>query len=246
MLNIKNLTFSYKLGKNHISQTILSNFSLKVKRGEFVALLGKSGCGKTTLVNLIAGYLKPDSGIIKIGRKTKSWPDRDRIVINQENDLFEWMTAFQNIQIVAINKNPDSIREYLRLAGLESFSDSYPNELSGGMKKKLSLVRALSAKPKFIILDEPFSSIDHISAEKLQVEFNLIVKKLSTTVILVTHSISEAVFLSDRILVINGSPLEIVSNTIVDLPIPRGRNIIQTDKFKHICTKIKKALKSIE
>lgn len=242
MLLIKNLSFSYRNTKNVSNHAIFDNFSLKIEHGEFATIVGKSGCGKTTLINLIAGYLQPSSGTIEIDGNEPPGPGRDRIVINQEDDLFGWMTVYQNVKIVAEDKNNESILRFLHLAGLESSADKYPHQLSGGMKKKLSLARALAAEPHFLILDEPFASLDHGTAEKLQIEFNAMVRQSFTTVLLVTHNIDEAIFLSDRIIAIGGQPAKLKTEIKVNLPKIRNKNIKTSAKFKALKEQVQSAL----
>jgi len=242
MLLIKNLSFSYRNNKDVSNHTIFDNFLLKIKHGESATIVGKSGCGKTTLINLIAGYLQPSSGTIEVNGNRPLGPGRDRIVINQEDDLFGWMTVYQNLKIVAKNKNTEAILHFLHLVGLESSIDKYPNQLSGGMKKKLSLVRALAAEPIFLILDEPFASLDHATAEKIQIEFNTIVRQSFTTILLVTHNIEEAIFLSDRIIVIGGQPAKQKVDIVVNLPKIRNKNIKTSAKFKALKEQIQTSL----
>ena len=196
MMQLKNISFAYKRSKN---KNVISNFSLTIRKGEFVSILGPSGCGKTTLVSIIAGYLKPDSGSLKIYSKEIKGAGRDRILVNQENDLFEWMSVLENVKLMC--ENQEHALKFINLVGLKDHIDHYPNQLSGGMKKKLSLARALSVNPKILLLDEPFGSLDIKTKESLQQEVSKIIARNGNSTLLVTHDIDEAIFLSDRIVI---------------------------------------------
>ncbi len=216
MLELKNISHHYRNQSRNIKISVLESINLLINEGEFVSLVGKSGCGKTTLVNIIAGYIQPVGGSIFVNDEKVVAPGKDRIVINQAHDLFDWMTVYQNMRLVS--KNDSDINKYLSMTGLSEFTDAYPYELSGGMKKRLSLARALVVDPKFIIMDEPFNSLDYQLREKLQEELLDIVRKSKKTILFVTHDIEEAVFLSDRVIVLSGKPTQIKKEIIVSLP----------------------------
>lgn len=203
MISIKNLSYSYD---KNTDQTV-KNLSFNIQKGEFVSILGKSGCGKTSLANIICGYLKPTEGKIEIDGKISLYPDKNKIIVNQENDLFDWMTVYQNMEISTQDR--DKILKYLHLVNLEDRINGYPSSLSGGMKKKLSFVRALSAQPDLLILDEPFSYLDYSTKAELLKQFQRIIKSTNTTTILITHNIDESLYLSDRIIVLKGHPFKI-------------------------------------
>lgn len=230
MLELKNISHHYKNQSRDIKISVLENINLLINEGEFVSLVGKSGCGKTTLINIIAGYIQPVGGSIFVNGEKVIAPGKDRIVINQAHDLFDWMTVYQNMSLVS--KNDSDINKYLSMTGLSEFVDAYPYELSGGMKKRLSLARALVTDPKFIIMDEPFNSLDYQLKEKLQEELLDIVRKSKKTILFVTHDIEEAVFLSDRVIVLSGKPTQIKKELIVSLP--NGRDISVRDSIDFI------------
>jgi len=230
MLELKNISHHYKNQSRDIKISVLENINLLINEGEFVSLVGKSGCGKTTLINIIAGYIQPVGGSIFVNSEKVIAPGKDRIVINQAHDLFDWMTVYQNMGLVS--KNDGAINKYLSMTGLSEFADAYPYELSGGMKKRLSLARALVADPKFIIMDEPFNSLDYQLKEKLQEELLDIVRKSKKTILFVTHDIEEAVFLSDRVIVLSGKPTQIKKELVVSLP--NGRDISVRDSVDFI------------
>jgi len=230
MLELKNIshTFANKTKENKV----LAGINLKIKKGEFASLIGPSGCGKTTLVNIIAGYLKPAIGEISLNKKRILKPGIDRIVINQENDLFEWMTVFDHLKLAT--NNLDKIQKLLKLTNLEAYKNFYPAKLSGGMKKRLSLARALASDPEFIIMDEPFSSQDINTKNKLHKELLDIARESNKTILLVTHDLEEAIFLSDRIIVLGGSPAKIVGEHKVPFERAANKNIKERIEYNEL------------
>lgn len=205
MLELENIKFEYN---NKKKKVIFDGLNFNIKDKELVSLIGPSGVGKTTLVKIIAGYLQPTQGKVFIQGHEKKRPDKNRIVINQENDLFDWMTVKKHLELVTSDK--EKINRLIKLVGLEDYENYYPNKLSGGMKKRLSLARALAVNTDFIIMDEPFSSQDVQTKNRLHKELLEIAKKEEKTILLVTHDIEEAIFLSDRILVLGGKPAQII------------------------------------
>lgn len=242
MLELKNISYSYNPRDNN--GFICKDFNLNVNNGEVVSLLGPSGCGKTTLVNIVASYLRPLGGEIFINGKKVSFPGRDRIVINQENDLFEWMTVYENMKMAA--HDDGLIDKYLKVSRLYDFKNLYPIELSGGMKKRLSLARALATNAEFIIMDEPFGSLDNEIKEKLHEELLNIVKSLHKTILLVTHDIEEAIFLSDRVIILGGMPLKIRKEYNINFPYPRNLSIKDDNDFIRIKNEIKDVYRLVE
>jgi len=239
MLRLENITFNYD-DRNSNSSLLLSNFYLEIFSGEFLSLVGPSGCGKTTLVNIIAGYLKPLAGQVIVNGENIVAPGKDRIVINQENDLFGWMTAYENMKLVT--KNESLIRKCLEITHLDRFKDYYPRELSGGMKKRLSLARALAVDSKFIIMDEPFGSLDNQIKEELHEEILKIIKQSGKTILLVTHDVEEAVFLSDRILLLFGKPVSIRKEIKIPFNYPRFISVKDSFEFDELRRSIKQAI----
>lgn len=239
MLKLNNIAFRHSCKYND-DNLLLHNFNLKIFDGEFVSLIGPSGCGKTTLVNIIAGYLKPLSGSVIVDESFVTSPGKDRVVINQEDDLFEWMTVLGNMEIAS--KDEALIGRCLKLTHLLNFVDYYPSQLSGGMKKRLSLARALAADPKFIIMDEPFGSLDNQIKEKLHEEVLKIVKQSDKTILLVTHDIDEAIFLSDRILVLSGKPVAVIEEIKIPFTHPRYAPIKDSFEFSEIRSLLRKCI----
>lgn len=237
MIYIKNLSFSYPIGNHNRQKRVLNNISFNINDGEFVSILGRSGCGKTTLVNILAGYLAAEKGNVLINNIEFKKPGKNRIVVNQENDLFEWMTVWENMKLVSNDEK--NIDKCLELVGLNEVRQYFSNKLSGGMKKRLSLARALVANPNFLILDEPFVSLDHRTREDLHVELDRIFSFTKKTTLLVTHDIDEAIFLSDRIIILGQKPASVVINLNIDFPHPRELKIKNIKKFIEIKNKIK-------
>lgn len=243
MLTVKNLTFNYQEKDSQNEVAVFKNFSLEIFDGEFLSLVGPSGCGKTTLVSIIAGYLKPLAGQVVVNGKNIVAPDKDRIVINQEDDLFGWMTVHENMKLMT--KDEGLIQKYLDMTNLDKFKNYYPRELSGGMKKRLSLARALAVNSKFIIMDEPFGSLDNQIKEKLHEEVLKIIKQSGKTILLVTHNIEEAIFLSDRILLIAGRPVLIRKEIKIPFKYPRSISIKDSVEFSRFRSLMKHAIDQI-
>lgn len=238
MITIKNISYFYPSRRDKNEAVIFNNFNFEIKKGELVSILGGSGCGKTTLANILAGYIKPISGEILINNHAIDKPGKNRILVNQENDLFEWMSVVENVSIGT--SDPLKINKYLKLVDLDQYRYKYPNHLSGGMKKKLSLARALAIEPDFLILDEPFSSLDYYTRQLLHLELDKIFMITKKTIFLVTHDIEEAIFLSDRIVVVGGKPTSIRKEIEIRLPHPRKLKIKNTKQFNDIKLQIQK------
>ncbi len=199
-LILKNISHAY-LANNGEKKKILNKINLNIKIGETVAILGKSGLGKTTLANIICGYQKPISGTVLINGIITDSPSKNRVMVNQNNDLFEWMSIEENMRIAT--SDTKEINKYLTAMNLHNLKNEFPHKLSGGMKKKLSLARALAAKPSLLVLDEPFSYLDHSTKSELFLFLNKNLKKAKTTTILITHDIHEAIYLCDRIFILS-------------------------------------------
>lgn len=218
---------------------VLKDVDLSIKKGEIVSIVGPSGCGKTTLVNLLAGYMKPTEGEILVNKKNITGPGKDRIVINQENDLFEWMTVYENMKIV--NNDETEIIKYLKMTDLYEFKNMYPKDLSGGMKEKLSIARALAGKGEAIIMDEPFASLDSSTKEKLYDELLEVFSNAEQTIIVVTHDIAEAIYLSGKIFVLDSAPAHIEKIVSVPFIYPRKADIRETKEFYNLTKEIRES-----
>lgn len=206
---------------------VLSDIELTVRDGELVCLLGPSGCGKSTLLNVIGGFLSPSKGEVRIDGEPVSGPDPRRIFVFQERGVFPWLTVEGNIGF-GLGRLPEAeraerVRHYVELVGLEGFEQSYPHELSGGMKQRVEVARAFAVDPDVLYLDEPFGALDSITRLQLRRELLRIWEAERKTVLFVTHDIDEAVQLADRVVVFSQRPASI--RTIVEIDIPHPRDL---------------------
>ncbi|MFS0723562.1 ABC transporter ATP-binding protein [Paenibacillus sp. 1P07SE] len=195
------------VGKGFGERSILRDINLDVHEHEFICILGHSGCGKSTLLNMIAGYLHPDTGTISVDGDPVKGPSKSRGMVFQDHALFPWMTVLDNIafgpevQKAGKAQARQTATEFLSLVGLDAYADSYPSELSGGMKQRVGIARALAGRPEILLMDEPFGALDVLTRETMRMELQKICAKLKPTILFVTHSISEAVSLADRVVV---------------------------------------------
>ncbi|QTA36041.1 ABC transporter ATP-binding protein [Streptomyces sp. CA-256286] len=212
--------------------TALSEVSLDVAPGEFVAIVGPSGCGKSTLLKLVAGLLTVSSGEVRLGGERVTGPRHDIGYVFQRAALLEWRSALRNILLQAEIRRMPSARargradELIRMTGLTGFEDAYPHELSGGMQQRVALCRALLHEPPVLLMDEPFGALDALTREQMNTELNRIWRSTGTTVLLVTHSISEAVYLADRVVVMSPRPGTITE--IIEVGLPAERDYAET------------------
>jgi ABC-type nitrate/sulfonate/bicarbonate transport system ATPase subunit len=204
---------------------VLEDISLEVSDGEFVCLLGPSGCGKSTLLSTMAGFLSPTSGEIRIDGEVVRGPDPRRIFVFQERGVFPWLTVEGNIAFglfhLAAAERKQRVAHYVRMVGLEGFEKAYPPALSGGMKQRLEVARALAVNPDMLFLDEPFGALDSITRLVMRGELLRIWEAERKTVIFVTHDIDEAVQLADRVVVMSARPATIQQIVEIDIPHPR-------------------------
>ncbi|GIM30346.1 nitrate ABC transporter ATP-binding protein [Clostridium polyendosporum] len=202
---------------------ILNDFSLNIEDGEFICILGKSGCGKSTLLNLIAGYLKADCGNILVNGAEVDGPSAERGVVFQQHALFPWYTVSQNIEFgLKIKKKKESkeiVKKYIDLIGLQGYENKYPSSLSGGMAQRVGIARALANDPKVLLMDEPLGALDAMTRDTMRKELIKIWKATQKTIIFVTHSVPEAVYLADRVVLLKEGRIEMLEN--IDLPRPR-------------------------
>ena len=209
----------------------LERIDLTVKKGEFVSLIGHSGCGKSTLLNLVAGLLRPTEGVMVLAGREIAGPGPDRGVVFQNHSLLPWLTCFDNVYLAVerVFKLPkpelqEKTHAALALVGLTHAETKYPHELSGGMKQRVGIARALAIEPKVMLLDEPFGALDALTRANLQDELMRIVGATGATVLMVTHDVDEAVLLSDRIVMMTNGPAARIGGIVdVDLPRPRER-----------------------
>lgn len=207
------------------STSVLENINLEVAEGEFLCILGPSGCGKSTLLNTIAGFLSPTGGKVSIDGEAVSGPDPRRIFVFQERGVFPWLTVEGNIEFGLFKlSKAEKVRRvayYIKLVGLQGFEKAYPQELSGGMKQRLEVARALAVNPDMLLLDEPFGALDSITRLIMRSELLRIWEAEKKTIIFVTHDIEEAVQLSDRVVVMSARPATIQGIVEIDIPHPR-------------------------
>lgn len=212
------------------STPVLQDINLQVIDGEFICLLGPSGCGKSTLLSTMAGFLSPTSGAIKIDGETVHGPDPRRIFVFQERGVFPWLTVEGNIAFGLFHlgraERQQRVAHYVKMVGLEGFEKAYPSALSGGMKQRLEVARALAVNPDMLFLDEPFGALDSITRLVMRAELLRIWGAERKTIIFVTHDIDEAVQLADRVVVMSARPATI--QQIVDIDIPHPRDISST------------------
>ncbi len=227
-IEIKNINKSFDgRGKN---LSVLEEISLTIDDGELVCLLGPSGCGKTTLLRLIAGLDQPTSGEIIANGELVEKPSGDRAVIFQQYSLFPWLTVIQNVtfglEISGGSKeeNIQAAERYLKSVGLLEFKDSYPHELSGGMKQRVAIIRSLLNHSPILLMDEPFSALDMQNRHKLQEQLIGVWKRFENTIVFVTHDVDEAVYLADKIVLLDKNPGKIAEIISVDLERPRRRD----------------------
>jgi len=217
----------------------LKNIDLKIARGEFITLIGHSGCGKSTLLNLIAGLEMPSAGVLLCAEREIAGPGPDRGVVFQNHSLLPWLTCFDNVYLAVERvfgkteskaQLAERVKEALALVHLSHAEQKYPHEISGGMKQRVGIARALSMQPKVLLMDEPFGALDALTRAHLQDELMKIVAETNSTVVMVTHDVDEAVLLSDRIVMMTNGPAATIGEILsVDLPKPRNRLALAND-----------------
>jgi nitrate ABC transporter ATP-binding subunit len=214
--------------------TVLEGVNLTIFESEFVCLIGHSGCGKSTLLDMVSGFRKPSTGEVRLQGKQISRPGPDRMVVFQNYALLPWKTAFENVYLGVNAVYPEKskkekteiVRSHLALVGLEDAANKRPGQLSGGMKQRVSIARALSIRPQVLILDEPFGALDAITKEELQEELLKIWSEFKTTVLMITHDIDEALFLSDRVVMMTNGPAAKIGE-VMEVPFSRPRDRAQ-------------------
>ncbi|MCW5300741.1 ABC transporter ATP-binding protein [Herbaspirillum lusitanum] len=234
-INDVEMVFHTKKGSFHA----LRDINLTVQKGEFITLIGHSGCGKSTLLNLIAGLLKPSDGLLLCANREIAGPSPERSVVFQNHSLLPWLTCYENIflgveRVFGATENRTQLRDRTRaalaLVGLTAAESKRPNEISGGMKQRVGIARALAMEPKVLLMDEPFGALDALTRAHLQDELLKIVAKTESTVVMVTHDVDEAVLLSDRIVMMTNGPAATIGEILeVKLARPRERVALAQD-----------------
>jgi NitT/TauT family transport system ATP-binding protein len=222
-LRVQNLNLVFTRDEKSIP--VLRNISLDVSEGEFVCVVGPSGCGKSTLLNTLGGFLTPTSGSVRIDGEIVRGPDPRRIFVFQERGVFPWLTVEGNIGFglfkLNVSERQQRVAHYINMVGLQGFEEAYPSQLSGGMKQRLEVARALAVNPDTLYLDEPFGSLDSITRHVMRGELLRIWEAERKTIVFVTHDIDEAVQLADRVVVLSDRPAAIQKIVHIDIAHPR-------------------------
>lgn len=222
-----------------------SAISLEVKPGEFVSIIGPSGCGKSTLLNIVAGFLKPSEGQALLDGKPIDGPGADRGVVFQQYSLFPWMTVRKNVEFglkmqgVGQNQRETAARTLLGMAGLLSFENHYPDQLSGGMKQRVGIVRALATSPQVMLMDEPFGALDSQTRTVMQEILTNMWQQMQLSVLFITHDIEEAIFLSEKVYVMTARPGRIKAEIPIPLPRPRTPEMVASPTFQALVRQLK-------
>jgi nitrate/nitrite transport system ATP-binding protein len=236
-LELENIhkTFPLPNGKEYKA---VVNVDLNIKKNEIISIIGHSGCGKSTLLNMIAGLDAQTEGNIFLGGKEIRGPGPERAVVFQNHSLLPWLTVYQNIEMAVKKVMPElssselkeRVEKFVSMVNLDHARDKYPGEISGGMKQRVGIARALSIKPKVLLMDEPFGALDSLTRANLQEHLMRIQQNVQNTVIIITHDIDEAVLLSDRVIMMTNGPEATVGEILeVNLPRPRNRVALQSD-----------------
>lgn len=225
MILIENVSKSFFDGKKQVQA--VENFNLRIGPGEFVCIVGASGCGKSTLLNMVAGFTKPSSGQILLNGQPVTGIDPRCGMIFQSYALFPWKTVLGNVEFglkmqgIPRQKRQEIAKKYIDLVGLNGFADSYPRELSGGMRQRVTIARALANNPEILLMDEPFAALDAMTRQVLQEELLRIVDESNKTTLFITHSIDEALLLADRVVIMSARPGRVKDDLRINLPRPR-------------------------
>ena len=244
-IEIQNVEQTFKTKKGNFPA--LRDINLTVAKGEFVTLIGHSGCGKSTLLNLIAGLTVPTEGVLLCADREIAGPGPERAVVFQNHSLLPWLTCFENVylaveRVFSASETKAQLKERtdaaLAMVGLTPAAQKRPGEISGGMKQRVGIARALSMEPKVLLMDEPFGALDALTRAKLQDELLDIVARTHSTVVMVTHDVDEAVLLSDRIVMLTNGPAATIGEVLtVDLPRPRNRVALADEPRYQQCRK---------
>jgi NitT/TauT family transport system ATP-binding protein len=241
---IKDVSMTYAgLNQQHVA---LNGVNLQVEPGEFISLIGPSGCGKTTLMNIIAGFLEPTAGRVYIDDREVHGPGPDRGVVFQQYAVFPWMTVRENVEFgltLSANRKSASERKetaeyFINLVGLKEFANSFPKELSGGMKQRVAIARAYAVNPEVLLMDEPFGALDAQTRQFMQESLLAILERENKTVIFITHGVEEATFLSSRVVIMATRPGRIREIVPVRLPYPRQAAVKTSTEFIRIRAEI--------
>ena len=242
ILEAKKLTQVFHHGKEQ--RTILNQLDLKIHKREFVCVIGPSGCGKSTLSRVVAGLDPYHSGEILVDGQAITGTSSERGMVFQGYTLFPWKTVKQNVMFgplmkgISATRAEEMAREWINIIGLEKYENQYPHQLSGGMKQRVAIARALVNEPKILLMDEPFGALDPHTRQKMQRHLMDLWQNIDITIIFVTHDMDEAILLADRIVALKANPGEIKEIIEVDLPHPRGTELMNTPEFQRLRNKV--------
>ena len=243
LLSAQHIRLEYRSKKS--TTLAIEDLSMDIGRGDFVSVLGPSGCGKSTLIKLFSGLLAPTAGQIQLNGTPVTRPRGDVGIVFQTPTLLPWKNVLDNVLVPVRAQGKDSpeqvakAHELLRLIGLERFAKSFPSELSGGMQQRVGIARGLMHDPDLLLMDEPFSALDTMTRDHMSLELQRIWMATRKSVLFITHSIPEAVFLSDRIIVMSARPGRITREIAVDLPRPRSLATLQEPRFHQLCAELR-------
>ncbi len=247
-ISVQEITKSFKgRKKGEPENEVLKDVSFEVEEGQFVSLLGPSGCGKTTTLTIIAGFQKPTGGVIKVNGAEVSKPGPDRAFMFQNYALFPWLKVGENIEYpmkkmkVPKEERKKRLKELLEMAQLTDYEQYYIHEISGGMKQRVALLRALACDPKVLLMDEPLGAVDFQMRQLLQVQLENILQQKKTTALMVTHDVDESIYLSDRVIVMSRNHGKILADVTIDLPRPRDRTAPKYHEYVDQLTNILKS-----
>ncbi len=247
LLTLESVCQTFTDGPRHLNA--LRPVSFSVAAGEFVSILGPSGSGKSTLLRIIGGLIRPTSGRVWFDGAATDGPNPEIGFVFQKTNLMPWRTVVENVLLpleIRTGRPDDAARNHaldlLDLVGLTGFADAYPRQLSGGMSQRVILARTLIQRPRLLLMDEPFGALDALTRERLNLELQRIVGLQEQTVLMVTHSIQEAVFLSDRVLVLSERPGHIKAQLPIDLPRPRRLDLLGDPDFGHLTTLVRREI----
>lgn len=249
-IEIVGLSKRFDLKKQQV--TALEDINVTINTGEFVSIVGPSGCGKSTLLFLMAGFTQPSGGILKVNSKPVTGPVTDLGIVFQRDVLFDWKTVLSNVMIQAeMRKLPreaslEKARSLIARVGLKNFENAYPWQLSGGMRQRVSICRALLHDAPLLMMDEPFGALDALTRDQMIIDLQRMWMENRRTAVFITHDIGEAIFLSDRVLVMSPRPGKIVEDIRIDLPRPREIEIRDEPRFIDYQRRIRKIFKSLE
>ncbi len=251
IVSLKNVNRRFKTPTGQVIAA-LQDINLDIYPGEFVSIIGPSGCGKSTLLRIVGDLLAPSDGQVTVNGKPPhdARLNRDYGMVFQAAVLYDWRSVLKNVELpLEIMKFPPAertarAREMLQLVELSDFADHYPWQLSGGMQQRVAIARALTFKPSILLMDEPFGALDEMTRERMNIELLKIWGKTQTTVIFITHSIHEAVYLSSRVVVMSARSGKLIKDIPVSLPHPRGPEVRDTEEFFHLVSEVRAGLRT--